>query len=88
MNNPMWQTLRVGTGNEIVFVADFSVDAGREAAGFSDLVPLLPDRRTVQSPCRTSWTDGADGAVDPTAQLRHPSGRHAGESYCQSLATT
>ncbi|NBE84047.1 hypothetical protein [Micromonospora rubida] len=70
MNNPMWHTLRVGTGSEIVLVVDFSADAGREAAGFSDLVPLLPDRYTVQATRRTTWTDDADGTVDPTARLQ------------------
>lgn len=65
----MWDTLRVGTGSEIVLVVDFSADTGRETAGFGDLVPLLPDRYTVQAPLRSAWTDGEDGTVGPTARL-------------------
>lgn len=70
MNNPMWHTLRVGTGSEIVLVVDFSADAGREAAGFSDLVPLLPDRHTVQASRRTTWTDDADGTIGRCSAAR------------------
>lgn len=67
MDIPGWNTLRVGTGDQVVLVVDFSAEASRLTAGFADLVPLLPERYTVRAPQRTTWTDHPDDP--PTARL-------------------
>lgn len=67
MDIPEWNTLRVGTGDEVVLVVDFSAEASRLTAGFADLVPLLPDGYTVRAPQRTTWTEHPDGT--PSVRL-------------------
>ncbi|MER7420192.1 hypothetical protein ABT346_25990 [Micromonospora peucetia] len=64
-----WHTLRVGTGDEVILVVDFSAEASRAVAGFDDLVQLLPDRYTVRAPSRAAWADVPGGVVGPEAQL-------------------
>lgn len=63
----MWNTLSSGTGDDVVLIVDFSADSGRLTSGFSDLVPLLPDRYPVRAPHHGTWGDLT--GVDPATTL-------------------
>ncbi|MEU9506723.1 hypothetical protein AB0D32_10630 [Micromonospora sp. NPDC048170] len=69
MDTSGWHTLRVGTGDEVVLVVDFSAEASRAVAGFDDLVPLLPDRYTVRAPSRAAWLGDPESVAGSDARL-------------------
>ncbi|MEH0971285.1 hypothetical protein V6U77_09155 [Micromonospora sp. CPCC 205546] len=64
-----WNTLRTGSSDEVVLLVDFSAEASRMTAGFSNLVPLLPERYTVRAPQRAAWTGETDGGAGAAARL-------------------